>query len=144
MCQFSAKQSNFEFFGLNLPKNGFRFWYSENYCWNKNQKPRDNTCTNFQVKQTALTFLAPKNGFRVRNSENLCWNKKWHRQDVMHANFQEKRTTNLLYYEYCTDKQKYLYVYLSPDSESALPRYQFSVKINNFDFFGQKFAQKGN
>ena len=36
-----------DFFGLNLPKNGFRVGNSEN-CWSKNQHDRDNMCANFQ------------------------------------------------------------------------------------------------
>ena len=36
MCPFSGKTGNFDFFGPNLPKNGFRVGNSENQCWNKN------------------------------------------------------------------------------------------------------------
>ena len=34
--QFSGKTNNFDSFGPNLPKNGFRVRNSENSCWNKN------------------------------------------------------------------------------------------------------------
>ena len=30
-----------------------------NYCWNKNQHPRDISCANFQLKQTNLTLFGP-------------------------------------------------------------------------------------
>ena len=40
VCQFSVKR-NRNFFSPNLPKKGFRVGNSENYCWNKNQHPRD-------------------------------------------------------------------------------------------------------
>ena len=49
---------NFNFFGLNFPKNGFRFWNSESKCRNLNQNLRDTMCANFWAKQTTLTFLA--------------------------------------------------------------------------------------
>ena len=73
VCQLSAKLDNFEFFDPNLPKNGFRFWNSKNYYWKKNQKPWDNICTNFQVRQTTLTFLAQicpkrKSGFEIQKT----------------------------------------------------------------------------
>ena len=58
VCQFSAKMYNFDFFDLNLPKNGFMFWNSENYCRNKNQHPQDTMCANFQAKRTTSSFLA--------------------------------------------------------------------------------------
>ena len=69
--QFPDKRENFEFFGLNLLKNGF---------WSRNFKTRDmdsesaSTCTNFQAIGTILNFLAlylPENGFWGRNFENL-------------------------------------------------------------------------
>ena len=55
-------------------------------------------CTNFQAKQTALTFLAqicPKIdlGLEIQKTIGKCWNKNQHRQDAMCANFQEKWTT---------------------------------------------------
>ena len=68
-CQFSSKTDSFNFFGPNLPKNGFRVENSESKCWNKNQYPRDTMCTNFQEKRATLTFLAqicPKVDFEVR------------------------------------------------------------------------------
>ena len=40
-----------------MPKNEFRFWNSENQCWNKNQLPEDTMCANFKEKRTTLTFL---------------------------------------------------------------------------------------
>ena len=49
---------NFNFFGLNFPKNGFRFWNSESKCRNLNQNLRDTMCANFWAKRTTLTFLA--------------------------------------------------------------------------------------
>ena len=54
---FVGKTDNFDFFGPNLPKNGFLFGNLENHCWNKNQHPRDSVCANFQAKWTTLTFL---------------------------------------------------------------------------------------
>ena len=47
---------NFDFFGPNLPKNGFRFWNSENLCWKENQHPWDIMSANFQAKRTTSTF----------------------------------------------------------------------------------------
>ena len=60
MCEFSVKIDNFDFFGPNLLKNGFRFSNVENLCWDKNRHPQDGTCANFQEKQTALTKLDQK------------------------------------------------------------------------------------
>ena len=57
-----------EFFDANLPKNGFRVENPENYCWNKNQYPRDTMCAIFQAKRTTFTFSAqncPKKAFGV-------------------------------------------------------------------------------
>ena len=73
VCQFSGKTNSFDFFSQNFPKNRFRVGNSKNYCRNKNQHPQDLglkfektsrycvcmcVCTNFQAKQTALTFAA--------------------------------------------------------------------------------------
>ena len=84
---------NFDFFGPNLPKNGFRF---------KNVGVRidivEIPCVSIFRKNGQLTFLA-----------QMCSKMGW--------NFKN----------------------LSPDSESAPPRYhvdQFSVNMDHFEFFG--------
>ena len=69
-----------------LPKNGFRFRNSENWCQNKNKDPRYIMCANFQSNWTTLNFLAqfcPKIdfgleieksnvGIRIKILEKLC------------------------------------------------------------------------
>ena len=67
MYQFSGKRNNFEFFGPNLLKNGFRVENSENWCWKMN---------NFDFFEQNL----PKNwfwgwdfsGFEICILETLC------------------------------------------------------------------------
>ena len=78
--------------------------------------------------------------FRFGISENSCWNKNQHPRGTLCANFQEKRTT----LTFCTNLPKNgswgrNFKNLSPDSESTPQRYherQFSVKMDNFEFFG--------
>ena len=41
-----------------IAQNRFRIGNSKNQCRDKNQYPRDTTCTNFQAKRTTFTFLA--------------------------------------------------------------------------------------
>ena len=74
MCQFSGETDNFDVFGTNLPKIGFRVGDSENYCQSKNRHSRDSMLDNFQAKRTTLTFLGqnlPKNEFWGWNFKNL-------------------------------------------------------------------------
>ena len=131
VCQFSAKLDNFEFFDPNLPKNGFRFWNSKNYYWKKNQKPWDNICTNFQVRQTTLTFLAqicPKRklGFEIQK------NNVGIRISMLEIPCVAISRENVELW--CRNVKN-----LSLDSESASLRYyvhQFSDKTDNFEFLG--------
>ena len=58
MYQYLGKTDNPDFFCLNFPKNGFCSRNSKNLSWIQNQHLQDIMCANFQVKQTALTFLA--------------------------------------------------------------------------------------
>ena len=86
LCKFSGKKENFEFFGPNLPKNGFRVGNSENYCRNKYQHPRDTVCANFQPKRAFFTFSAQicqKFDFGVGISKILVWIRNQHPQDTV-------------------------------------------------------------
>ena len=90
VCQFSDKTNNFDFFGPNLPQNGFWVGNPENSCWNKNQHPRYTICANFQAKKTTLTFLAqicPKVDFGVVISKIYVWIWNQRLQYIMCANF---------------------------------------------------------
>ena len=83
VCQFLGKTDNFDFFGQNLPKKGFRVGNSDNYCGNKNQHPGDTMCTNFQAKRTTLTFLTQictKTNFGVGISKIYVWIRNQHLQ----------------------------------------------------------------
>ena len=73
--------------------------------------------------------------------------KNQHRQDAMRTNFQEKRTTLTFSVEICPENRFWgrNFKNQSPDSESAFPRYhvyQFSIKTDNFDFFGPNLPKK--
>ena len=87
MCaNFQAKTKGFDFFILNLPKNGFRVGNSENQCRNKNQYPRDTMCANFSAKRATLNFLAQicqkiVIGLKIKINVDIMW-----------ANFQSKQT----------------------------------------------------
>ena len=65
----------------------------------------------------------------------------------MRANFQEKRTT-LTFFDPNLPQNGFWgqnFKKLSPDSESALPRYHvchFSVKTDNLDFLGPNLPKK--
>ena len=64
--RYIRQNRQFHFLDLTLPKNGFRFWNSENKYWNKNPHTRDTMCANFQAKWTNLTFwgqICPKIDF---------------------------------------------------------------------------------
>ena len=68
----SVKLDNFDFFGPNFAKKGFRVGNSENQCLNKNQHHQEVMRANFQEKRTALTFsiqICPKMNFVVRISK---------------------------------------------------------------------------
>ena len=55
VCQFSAKLDNFDFFGLNLAKNGFsQIWPS----LDSESALQDTMCTSFQLKRKTLALLA--------------------------------------------------------------------------------------
>ena len=76
-----------------------------------------------------------------RNSENQCPNKNRHPRDTICTNFQAKKTTLTFSAQNLLKKESWgrNFKNLSLDSESALPIYhvcQFSVKMNNFRFFG--------
>ena len=67
----------------------------------------------------------------------------------MCANFQAKRTTLTFLAQICPkmDFGVRNFKNLSPNSESAPPRYrgsQFSVKMNNFEFFGLNLGKLPN
>ena len=86
VCQFSGKTNNFQFFGPNMPKNGFRVANSANYYRNKNQHPQYTMYANFHSKWRTLNFsaqiCAEKNlgletekrnvGIRINIVETIC------------------------------------------------------------------------
>ena len=129
------------FFGPSLPKNEF---------WDRNFKklipdsesalPRYHVC---QAKETILTFSSPslprnafwnqnfKSGFQVR-----IWNR--HLQDTICATLQAKLKTFDIFSPN-SPKNGFWGRYfknLSVDQESTCHVYQFSVKTDNFEFFG--------
>ena len=127
---FHSKWATFDFFSPNQPKNGFKIFNSENYCWNKNQHPQNLGLkfekTNMEIRIIIFEILCvyvrvcqfsgkthssdffspnlPKNGFRVGNSENYCRNKNHHPWYTMRANFQSKWTTLNFLVQICPKK----------------------------------------
>ena len=61
------RNRQFHFLCLALPKNRFRFWNSENLCWNKNRHPRDIHLCQFSGKTDNFEFFGP----------NLPKNRSW-------------------------------------------------------------------
>ena len=58
MCQCSGKTDNFEFFGPNLPKNGFCDWNFKNLSLDWESAPPRYHVRQFSGKTDKLTFLA--------------------------------------------------------------------------------------
>ena len=57
MCQFSGKKDNFDFFGPNLPKNGFWGWNFKNLSLDlESAPPRYHECQ-FSVKMENFKFF---------------------------------------------------------------------------------------
>ena len=82
-----------------------------------------------------LKFQKSKSGFEISILEMLC--APIFRQNGQLWNFRPRLVQKLIL---GSEFQK-----RSPDSESALPRYhvcQFSVKMDNSDFFGPNFPKK--
>ena len=95
-------------------------------------------------KTDNLEFLdtnLAKNRFRVGNSENYCGNKSI--LEIPCALIFRQNGPNLPQNWFCDPNSKKL----SPDSESATSRYhvsQFSVKTDNFEFFGLNLGKLPN
>ena len=147
MYQFSGKTNNFEFFGPNLLKNGFRVEKSENWFWNKNQHRQDAMNANFQKKRTTLTFstkICPKMGFVV----GICPDSK--SASLRHYVYQfSDKTDNFEFLGLNFSKNGFWgqnFKNLSLDLESASLRYcvyQSSDKTDNFEFLGPNLSQNG-
>ena len=58
MCQFWGETDNFEFFDLNLPKNGFWDWNLENLSLDPGSAPPRYHEHQLSVKKTTLNSLA--------------------------------------------------------------------------------------
>ena len=74
MCQFSAKLDNFDFFGPNLPKNGFWGRNFKNLSLDSESASLRYYVHQFSDKTNNFEFLGPnlpKNGFWGRNFKNL-------------------------------------------------------------------------
>ena len=147
--QFSDKKENFEVLVLKLPKNrfwvkisksksGFRISSLEILCEPLSRLNR--LLWNFVSKLAHKRILGSKfqkfmSGFEISILEMLC--APIFRQNGQLWNFRPRLVQKLIL---GSEFQK-----RSPDSESALPRYhvcQFSVKMDNSDFFGPNFPKK--
>ena len=74
MCQISYQINNFEFYNLNLPKNGFWGRNFENLTPDSESAPPSYHMCRFLGKMDKFYFFGqdlPKNGFWGRNFENI-------------------------------------------------------------------------
>ena len=140
-----------KFFDLNFQ---FLVANSEKKCQNKNQLPWDTMCSNFQTERTTLTFLAqicPKRIFGLEIQETYVGKRisileisclLIFRQNGQLWLFGSKFAQKwILGSEFRKSKSGFV------TSKKSSPRYhlsQFSIKMDNFEFFGLNFGKSSS